>query len=161
MSRGWRHSAQVCRWSGMFFLRLVSFPTIFLTLIVTIAAGGLGTMVAFSRRYYSHTDEPNVSRLMVNVGEGIAAAIAIFLFSGAGMLALTQGSGSQSAVELSPYTVAFVAFLSGFMAEDAFGAIQAAGKRIFASQKRNEKEATEEEAVAAPPEQLATPAPAG
>ena len=98
---------------------------------------------------------------MVNVGEGIAAAIAIFLFSGAGMLALTQGSGSQSAVELSPYTVAFVAFLSGFMAEDAFGAIQAAGKRIFASQKRNEKEATEEEAVAAPPEQLATPAPAG
>ena len=32
--------------------RLVSFPTIFLTLIVTIAAGGLGTVVAFSRRYY-------------------------------------------------------------------------------------------------------------
>ncbi|MFK7835145.1 MAG: hypothetical protein AB8B60_02890 [Sulfitobacter sp.] len=112
--------------------RLVSFPTIFLTLIVTIAAGGLGTVVAFSRRYYhEHSPGLTMSRLFVNVGEGIAAAIAIFLFSGAGMLALTQGGGGPGNVELSPYTVAFVAFLSGFMAEDAFASIQAAGKRIF------------------------------
>jgi len=116
-------------------LRLVSFPTIFLTLIVTIASGALGTVVAFSRRYYSSTGSSDLtlSRLFVNVGEGIAAAIAIFLFSGAGMLALTQGGGSAENVELSPYTVAFVAFLSGFMAEDAFASIQAAGKRLFAT----------------------------
>ncbi|KIC48605.1 hypothetical protein [Tateyamaria sp. ANG-S1] len=114
-------------------MRFVSFPTIFLTLIVTIAAGGLGTVVAFSRRYYSakNANELTLSRLFVNVGEGIAAAIAIFLFSGAGMLALTQGSGPANDVELSPYTVAFIAFLSGFMAEDAFASIQSAGKRIF------------------------------
>ncbi|MEL6782400.1 MAG: hypothetical protein AAFO51_08485, partial [Pseudomonadota bacterium] len=88
-------------------MRLVSFPTIFLTLIVTIAAGGLGTVVAFSRRYYSAADPESLtpSRLFVNVGEGIAAAIAIFLFSGAGMLAFTQGGGSANEVELSPYTV--------------------------------------------------------
>ncbi|GGX61778.1 hypothetical protein GCM10007385_33590 [Tateyamaria omphalii] len=114
-------------------MRFVSFPTIFLTLIVTIASGGLGTVVAFSRRYYSskHADTLTLSRLFVNVGEGIAAAIAIFLFSGAGMLALTQGSGPANDVELTPYTVAFIAFLSGFMAEDAFASIQSAGKRIF------------------------------
>ena len=114
-------------------MRFVSFPTIFLTLIVTIAAGGLGTVVAFSRRYYSakNAHELTLSRLFVNVGEGIAAAIAIFLFSGAGMLALTQGSGPANDVELSPYTVAFIAFLSGFMAEDAVASIQSAGKRIF------------------------------
>lgn len=118
-------------------MRLVGFPTIFLTLIVTIAAGGLGTVVAFSRRYYSSTTSSTLtlSRLFVNVGEGIAAAIAIFLFSGAGMLALTQGGGAANDVELSPYTVAFVAFLSGFMAEDAFASIQAAGKRIFKIEK--------------------------
>ncbi len=121
-------------------LRLVSFPTIFLTLIVTIAAGALGTVVAFSRRYYSSTSSADLtlSRLFVNVGEGIAAAIAIFLFSGAGMLALTQGGGSAENVELSPYTVAFVAFLSGFMAEDAFASIQAAGKRLFATDENKE-----------------------
>ncbi|MFL4470967.1 hypothetical protein ACERZ8_14160 [Tateyamaria armeniaca] len=121
-------------------LRLVSFPTIFLTLIVTIASGALGTVVAFSRRYYSakSSEELTLSRLFVNVGEGIAAAIAIFLFSGAGMLALTQGGGgAENNVELSPYTVAFIAFLSGFMAEDAFASIQAAGKRIFATEEPN------------------------
>ncbi|MEM6373642.1 MAG: hypothetical protein AAF727_12805 [Pseudomonadota bacterium] len=122
-------------------LRLVSFPTIFLTLIVTIAAGALGTVVAFSRRYYSGNNKGlTLSRLFVNVGEGIAAAIAIFLFSGAGMLALTQGGGGVNNVELSPYTVAFIAFLSGFMAEDAFAAIQAAGKRIFATEEEEEEE---------------------
>lgn len=120
---------------GDLFQRLVSFPTIFLTLIVTIAAGGLGTVVSFSRRYYADPEEPNLSRLFVNVGEGIAAAIAIFLFSGAGMLALTQGSGAQTSVELSPYTVAFVAFLSGFMAEEAFGSIQKTGKKLFSGEK--------------------------
>jgi len=126
-------------------MRLVSFPTIFLTLIVTIAAGGLGTVVAFSRRYYSskHAASLTLSRLFVNVGEGIAAAIAIFLFSGAGMLALTQGGGSVNSVELSPYTVAFIAFLSGFMAEDAFASIQSAGKRIFATEEENGNGATD------------------
>lgn len=118
---------------GEAFQKLVSFPTIFLTLIVTIAAGGLGTVVSFSRRYYAGENGAGLtlSRLFVNVGEGIAAALAIFLFSGAGMLAFTQGTGSSNEVELSPYTVAFIAFLSGFMAEDAFASIQSAGKRIF------------------------------
>ena len=138
---------------GDTFRRLVSFPTIFLTLIVTIAAGGLGTIVAFSRRYYDGGDTVSMGRLFVNVGEGIAAAVAIFLFSGAGMLALTNGAGPAGAVELSPYTVAFIAFLSGFMAEDAFASIQAAGKRIF--QKDTPKGEVEDD-VAAKPEDTDT-----
>ncbi|WP_270733055.1 hypothetical protein [Shimia sp. Alg240-R146] len=116
---------------GKTLQRMVTFPTIFLTLIVTMAAGGLGAVVSFSRRYHSQNVSMSTPKLFVKVGEGIAAAIAIFLFSGAGMLALTQGGGNGNAVELSPYTVAFVAFLSGFMAEDAFKKIQAEGARIF------------------------------
>ena len=109
----------------------VRYPTIFLTLFATIASGGLGAVVSFSRSFFSITGEPSCARLFVSVGEGIAAAIAVFLFFGAGMLVLTQGGGPGSQVELSPYTVAFVAFVSGFMAEDAFASIQAAGKRLF------------------------------
>ena len=104
-------------------------------------------MVAFSRRYYSEhsEDDLSLSRLFVNVGEGIAAAIAIFLFSGAGMLALTQGGGAaDNSVELSPYTVAFIAFLSGFMAEDAFASIQSSGKRIFNAEDDTAEEKLEE-----------------
>lgn len=135
---------------GDIFQRLVSFPTIFLTLIVTMAAGGLGTVVSFSRRFYAQDEQPSLARLFVNVGEGIAAAIAIFLFSGAGMLALTQGAGAQNTVELSPYTVAFVAFLSGFMAEEAFGSIHAAGKRIFKREEEAGEEAKAQKEVPAP-----------
>ena len=121
---------------GSIFVGLVKFPTIFLTLIVTIAAGGLGTVVSYTRnRQGNEGFQDSLSRLFVSVGEGIAAAIGVFLLAGAGMLALTQGGAGSSDIELSPYTVAFVAFLSGFMAEDAFSAIQEAGKRLF--QKRD------------------------
>lgn len=109
----------------------VSYPTIFLTLIVTIAAGGLGSVVSFSRNFFSESEDIGGARLFVNVGEGIAAAVAIFLFSGAGMLVLSQGGGPGGRVELSPYTVAFIAFVSGFMAEDAFRRIQHAGREAF------------------------------
>jgi len=107
-------------------------PTIILTLIVTIASGGLGSTVSFSRKFFRSTEQADAHMLMVNTGEGVAAAVAIFLFAGTGMLALTQGaSGSDGGLELSPYLVAFLAFVSGFMAEDAFGRIQAAGRAFF------------------------------
>jgi hypothetical protein len=128
------HRAQVAALNdigGGYPSAIVRYPTIFLTLFATIASGGLGAVVSFSRSFFSATGEPSCSRLFVSVGEGIAAAIAVFLFFGAGMLVLTQGGGPGSQVELSPYTVAFVAFVSGFMAEDAFASIQAAGKRLF------------------------------
>ncbi|WP_412776928.1 hypothetical protein [Thalassospira lucentensis] len=66
------------------------------------------------------------------IGKGIAAAIAIFLFSEAGMLMLTQGGPNVSGqVDISPYLVTFMAFVSGFMAEDAFNRIQDAGRKLF------------------------------
>jgi len=121
---------------GQVIVKIVSLPTIFLTLIVTIASGGLGSVVSFSRRFNSGDEslknDTSARRLFVNLGEGVAAALAIFLFSGAGMLALsTGGSSGTEQIDLSPYAVAFVAFVSGFMAEDAFAYIQGVGTRFF------------------------------
>ncbi|MDA7428921.1 hypothetical protein PGB28_10670 [Primorskyibacter aestuariivivens] len=141
-----RVSALAQLYGGQFFLELVSMPTIFLTLIVTMAAGGLGTVVSYTRSLQSPEREAarkdgetlfvdDLSRLFVGVGEGIAAALAIFLLAGAGMLVLTNGSGSPRNAEISPYTVAFIAFLSGFMAEHAFVRIQKTGKELFANAK--------------------------
>jgi hypothetical protein len=74
----------------------------------------------------------SVARLLILTGEGIAAAIAIFLFTQAGMLMLTQGGPDGTGqVDISPYLLTFIAFVSGFMAEDAFARIQLAGKKIF------------------------------
>ncbi|MEP3047540.1 MAG: hypothetical protein ABJL55_11400 [Roseibium sp.] len=113
-------------------LRFVKMPTIILTLIVTIAAGGLGSLAAFTRKFVRQDATAISSRLFANVAEGIVASIAIFLFAGTGMLMLTQGgAGQEKGVELSPYMVAFIAFLSGFMAENAFEKIEEAGQRFF------------------------------
>ncbi|WP_136441580.1 hypothetical protein [Pacificoceanicola onchidii] len=111
--------------------KLVPAPTILLTLMATIAAGALGTLVSFSRASPESKVEPTAGRLMINIAEGIAAAIAVFLFAGAGMLVLTQGGGVEDRLELSSFTVAFLAFLSGFMSEQAFNKIRAQGGEIF------------------------------
>lgn len=162
---------------GGFLSILVQLPTIMLTLLVTVAAGGLGAVVAFTRQNFGRSSKetpPNTdpgapqpssdqpisdppdpaayvphrpfdtapddtahglmasARLLMMTGEGIAAAIAIFLFSEAGMLMLTQGGPNGSGqVDISPYLVTFMAFVSGFMAKDAFSKIQDAGHKIF------------------------------
>jgi hypothetical protein len=111
---------------------LLQIPTIILTLLVTVATGGLGSVVAFTRKFLRSDTETGTGRLFVNVSEGVAAAFAIFFLAGAGMLMLTQGAaGTKGSVELSPYLVAFIAFISGFMAEDAFYRIQIAGRNLF------------------------------
>jgi len=70
--------------------------------------------------------------LLVPTGAGITAAIVIFLFAEAGMLMLTQGGPDGTGqVDISPYLLTFMAFVSGFMAEDAFARIQLAGQKLF------------------------------
>lgn len=126
------------RWNSLFETgwanpigALVPIPTILLTLIATIAAGALGSLVGYSRSAFLMGEELSCSKLLISVGEGIAAAIGIFLFAGAGMLVLTQGGGPDGRLELSPFTVAFLAFVSGFMAESAFGRITTFGRDLF------------------------------
>lgn len=110
---------------------LVPLPTILLTLIATIAAGALGSLVGYTRSVFQAGERLSCAGLLIIVGEGIAAAIGVFLFAGAGMLVLSQGGGPDGRLELSPFTVAFLAFLSGFMAEAAFTKITRFGRDLF------------------------------
>ena len=164
---------------------LIQLPTIMLTLLVTVAAGGLGSVVAFTRQNFGHSPPPKTlpetvvdgnatdhnaadhnamdqsatdavhapqaeimprlqgwaqlgkslkpaARLLVMTGEGIAAAMAIFLCTEAGVLMVSQGGPDGSGqIDISPFLVTFMAFVSGFMAEDAFARIQAAGQKLF------------------------------
>ncbi len=131
------------RWNSLFETgwsnpmgALVPLPTILLTLIATIAAGALGSLVGYSRSAFQADEKLSCSNLLINVGEGIAAAIGVFLFAGAGMLVLSQGGGPGGRLELSPFTVAFLAFLSGFMAESAFTKITRFGRDLFHENKK-------------------------
>jgi len=163
---------------GRILSYLIQLPTIMLTLLVTVAAGGLGAVVAFTRQNFgrpvapypagfgagqdesigdTNTRNPDAltantgrtdvqrqgwthlgervlpaARLFVMTGEGIAAAMAIFLCAEAGMLMVSQGGPDGTGqIDISPFLVTFMAFVSGFMAEDAFARIQFAGKKIF------------------------------
>lgn len=158
---------------------LIQLPTIMLTLLVTVAAGGLGAVVAFTRQNFGQPPTPKMppkippdenatdhnaadhnvmdqtapqaetvsrpqgwaqlgkslkpaARLLVMTGEGVAAAMAIFLCTEAGVLMVSQGGPDGSGqIDISPFLVTFMAFVSGFMAEDAFARIQAAGQKLF------------------------------
>ena len=112
---------------------LLQMPGIVLTLLVTVAAGGLGSVVSFTRRYRRVGEGGEAD---IEMAEGdmapVPAAIAIFLFTEAGMLMVTQGGPDGSGnIEISAFLVTFMAFVSGFMAEDAFNKIQDAGRKLF------------------------------
>ena len=117
--------------------RLVKVPPILLTLIATMAAGALGTLVAYSRTTFLEDERPPISKLLITIGQGVAAAIGVFLFAGAGLLAISQ-RGSGEDLDLSPYMVAFLAFVSGLMLDSAFGRIAMYGRSLFSPMPDNE-----------------------
>jgi hypothetical protein len=122
--------------------RILEWPTIASTLLVTLATGWLGGLVNFmgaairahANRDVSEPAIPGIGSLFRRCFLGITAALGIFLAAGSGLLILTaQNSGAPGAgaIELSPYFVAFLAFISGFMADDAFARLAAAGRKLF------------------------------
>lgn len=118
---------------------MLQLPTVVLTLLVTIAAGSLGSIVSFTRQFYDNETKVGLQKLFLSVCEGVAAAIAIFLLAGAGMLMLSQGNNTPNgSVEIGPYMVAFLAFISGFMAKDAFAKIEEVGGNLFSTKASNE-----------------------
>lgn len=122
---------------------ILQWPTIVSTMVVTLATGLLGGVVSFMdsavrpRRtdVESRTDvRLQIIALIRRSVFGVMAALGIFLFAGSGLLVLTAQSSklvSLGSIELSPYFVAFLAFVSGFLADDAFARITRAGRSIL------------------------------
>jgi hypothetical protein len=126
---------------GLAGLRIIlRWPTIVLTLLVTLAAGLLGGTVSFlgpvlrSQHPDGGIDRSEFVELVRRCMLGITAALGIFLFAGSGLLVLTAQSGkalTSNSLELSPYFVAFLAFISGFLADDTFRRLTEAGRAIL------------------------------
>ena len=95
------------------------------------------TPVAYSRTTFLEDERPPISKLLITIGQGVAAAIGVFLFAGAGLLAISQ-RGSGEDLDLSPYMVAFLAFVSGLMLDSAFGRIAMYGRSLFSPMPDNE-----------------------
>jgi hypothetical protein len=122
--------------------RILEWPTIASTLLVTLATGWLGGLVNFIGAVIRKGDRHNeVSAFVPSIGSllrrsflGVTAALGIFLAAGSGLLVLTAQTASTAgvgAIELSPYFVAFLAFISGFLADDAFARLAHLGRKLF------------------------------
>jgi hypothetical protein len=125
---------------------VLEWPIIVLTMFVTLAMGLLGGVVSFMRISIDAPHQLVLSELLRRSFLGIAAALGIFLLAGSGLLVLTAQSSkafTPSTIELSPYFVAFLAFISGFMADDAFARLTKAGRSIFQGEEEREKAAKE------------------
>ena len=125
---------------------ILQWPTIVSTLLVTMAAGCLGGVVSFfgattttgsgAGRQSGRFEDPRTYVLLRRVMLSVTAALGIFLFAGSGLLVLTAQSGkavTEGSIELNPYFVAFLAFISGFLADDAFLRMATAGRSLFNS----------------------------
>jgi hypothetical protein len=122
---------------------ILRWPTIVSTMVVTLATGLLGGVVSFMGlgEHVRSPDAENsqearsqIIQLLRRCIFGVIAALVIFLLAGSGLLVLTAQSGkliSLGSIELSPYFVAFLAFISGFLSDDAFTRITGAGRTIF------------------------------
>ena len=122
---------------------ILQWPTIVSTMMVTLATGLLGGVVSFmglGERVMPSDWQGSTDVRSQTVGLirrcifGIIAALGVFLFAGSGLLVLTAQSGklvSLGSIELSRYFVAFLAFISGFLADDAFSRITEQGAPFF------------------------------
>lgn len=130
--------------------RVLQWPTIASTILVTLATGWLGGLVNFMGA--AVRPRPNSQPLtveMLSIGSllrrsflGVTAALGVFLAAGSGLLILTTQSSSAAgagAIELSPYFVAFLAFISGFLADDAFRRLATAGRKLFETSDENKQ----------------------
>jgi hypothetical protein len=119
---------------------ILQWPTIVSTMVVTLATGLLAGVVSFMGASVRSKgpDGPNVRLQVIGLLRrsvfGVIAAFAIFLLAGSGLLVLTAQSSrlvSPGSIELSPYFVAFLAFISGFLADEAFERIAKTGRTIL------------------------------
>jgi hypothetical protein len=115
---------------------ILQWPTIISTMIVTLGMGWLGGIVSYMGTAVTQGRSYTFTELFRRSLLGITASLGIFLFAGSGLLVLTAQTGKpmgSSSIELSPYFVAFLAFISGLLADDAFARLTEAGKAIFKS----------------------------
>jgi hypothetical protein len=112
---------------------IFSIHIVIIVMCVSLLSGILGALVAFTRRSLKSDEDVSLTKLFVDLAEGAVASIAVFLLVGAGLLVLTNGTTSSGgAIEtMSPYMLCLLGFVSGFLAEDAFGRIEKEGKKIF------------------------------
>jgi hypothetical protein len=97
--------------------KFITLPSITLTLIITVFMGILGSAISLIREFVFEGTEYTLSQYLFRVGLSGAVALAVFFAAAAGVLVLAKsGTGDGKAtVEISPYLLAFLAIVAGYL----------------------------------------------
>lgn len=109
-----------------------------LVLALTIAMGAVGSSIYITEQYVSgQAGGRSLQWFIVRPLLGVVTAIAIYILARSGQLAFSDES--SSAAGLNPWTISFLAIISGLLSEQAIKKIGAAGRSFFSTEGEHER----------------------
>lgn len=127
---------------------IATMPGDYLTLIVTLAMGALGSLLYITKHFVEQvlnrhqlnadTRHEPISWFLFRPILGMITALVMFIFIKAGQLSFANpGASGSGQIELNPYVVSFIAITSGYLCWQAIESIQKAGERFFSGRIEN------------------------
>ncbi len=103
-------------------------PSEFLSIVLVIAMGILGSTVQLTYEYYRAGGISESSHFLLRPMLGAITAIVVFVLLKAGVLVVTDSAKLGEAAPLNPFFIAFVGIVSGLLSENALETVRGVGQ---------------------------------
>jgi len=114
-------------------------PNEFLIMVLVIAMGILGSTLQLTYDYYRAGGVPQTSQFLLRPMLGAITALVLFILLKAGVLVITDSAKLGEVAPLSPFFIAFVGIVSGFLSENALETVRSVGQSWFRGVGRDQK----------------------
>ena len=100
-------------------------------LLLAVIMGVLGSLIYISRGVVFDGAAPTIGEILFRACLGAAVALAIYLFAGAGMVALGQPAGKNPDSGMSPDLISFLGITAGYLSEHVTRWMAQVGQNFF------------------------------
>jgi hypothetical protein len=114
--------------AGGTLYRFSVLPNELLVMVLVIAMGTLGATLQLTYDYYRLNTIPRPSHFLLRPMLGAITAIVLFIFLRAGVIVVTDSTKLSEAPPLSPFFIAFVGIVAGFLSENAMETVTRIGQ---------------------------------
>lgn len=111
--------------------QIVLIPKSMLVLLLAISMGMLGSLIYVARSVVLEDAVVGGHEIFFRIGLGAAVALALFFFSSAGVLAMSQDASDKSQIDMSPYLISFLGIMGGYLSDHVTTWMQEVGKKAF------------------------------
>jgi hypothetical protein len=113
--------------------RFVILQTDVLTLLLVILMGILGSALQILHSFYGAQRAEPFGSYVLRLGTGAVTALVVFIVAKAGLPVIADASKLSGEAPINPYSISFIAIVSGLLSEQAILTVQAQGQRFFAN----------------------------